>query len=210
MEGECELNGVVACNNKLIGARNLVSHLAGSPAVDEEGHGTLTSSTAAGNFIAGANVLGNANGTASGIAPLAHIAVYKACSSNICEEGDILAAMDAAVDDGVDVISASLGRGPARFSDDGVAIAAFAAIQKGIFVSCSADNGGPNSSTLANEFPWVLTVGASTIDRSIRAVASLGNGESFDGESLFQPKDFDPALLPLVDPSANGNQRAGF
>ncbi|KAK6158084.1 hypothetical protein DH2020_005398 [Rehmannia glutinosa] len=57
-------------------------------------------------------------------------AVYKACSLNVCGESDILAAMDAAVEDGVDVISASLSRGPARFSDDGVAIAAFAAIRR--------------------------------------------------------------------------------
>ncbi|XP_057811874.1 subtilisin-like protease [Salvia miltiorrhiza] len=209
-KGKCELEGAT-CNNKLIGARNLVGRLAGSPALDQEGHGTLTSSTAAGSFVAGASMLGNANGTAAGIAPLAHLAVYKACSSFVCEESDILAAMDAAVDDGVDVISASLGRGPVKWSDDGVAIAAFAAIEKGIFVSCSADNGGPNSSTLANEFPWVLTVGASTTDRAIRAVAALGNGDEFDGESLFQPNDFSSVFLPLVDPSAiRNNQTAAY
>ncbi|KAL0329691.1 UNVERIFIED_CONTAM: Subtilisin-like protease SBT1.7 [Sesamum radiatum] len=81
-------------------------------------HGTLTASTAAGNFVSGANVLGNANGTAAGMAPLAHLAVYKACSLDVCGESDILAAMDAAVEDGVDVISASLGRGPTSFSED--------------------------------------------------------------------------------------------
>lgn len=204
--GKCELDGAT-CNNKLIGARNLVSHLFGLPPLDQEGHGTLTSSTAAGSFVAGANVLGNANGTAAGIAPLAHLAVYKACSFNVCGESDLLAAMDAAVDDGVDVISASIGRGPVKWSDDGVAIAAFSAIKKGIFVSCSADNGGPNRSTLANEFPWVLTVGASTIDRSIRAVAALGNGDEFDGESLFQPQDFNSVFLTLIDPSANGKNQ---
>ncbi|KAK4389373.1 Subtilisin-like protease SBT1.7 [Sesamum angolense] len=208
-KGKCELNGT-SCNNKLIGARNFVSHLSGLPPIDQEGHGTLTASTAAGNFVFGANVLGNANGTAAGMAPLAHLAVYKACSLDVCGESDILAAMDAAVEDGVDVISASLGRGPINFSEDSVAIAAFSAIQKGIFVSCSADNGGPNSSTLANEFPWVLTVGASTIDRSIRAIAVLGNGDEFDGESLFQPKDFQPTLLPLVDPSARGNETMAY
>ncbi|KAK6137640.1 hypothetical protein DH2020_028566 [Rehmannia glutinosa] len=179
-KGKCELNGTV-CNTKLIGARNFVTNLSGLPPVDQEGHGTLTASTAAGNFVSGANVFGNANGTAAGMAPLAHLAVYKACSLNVCGESDILAAMDAAVEDGVDVISASLSRGPSRSSDDGVAIAAFAAIQKGTFVSYSADNGGPSSSTLASEFPWVLTVGASTIDRSLRAIALLGNGDKFEG-----------------------------
>ncbi|KAI3468828.1 hypothetical protein Pfo_025491 [Paulownia fortunei] len=208
-KGKCELNGTT-CNNKLIGARNFVSNLSGLPPIDQEGHGTHTASTAAGNFVSGANVFGNANGTAAGMAPLDHLAVYKACSLNVCGESDILAAMDAAVEDGVDVISASLGRGPINFSEDSVAITAFGAIQKGIFVSCSADNGGPNSSTLANEFPWVLTVGASTIDRSIKAIAFLGNGDEFDGESLFQPKDFQSTLLPLIDPSANGNQTVAY
>ncbi|KAL0393445.1 UNVERIFIED_CONTAM: Subtilisin-like protease SBT1.9 [Sesamum latifolium] len=68
-KGKCELNGT-SCNNKLIGARNFVSHLSGLPPIDQEGHGTLTASTAAGNFVSGANVLGNANGTAAGMALL--------------------------------------------------------------------------------------------------------------------------------------------
>ncbi|GKA25482.1 peptidase S8/S53 domain-containing protein [Tanacetum coccineum] len=45
-KGKCE---VAACNNKLIGMRNFVR---GSSAVDQQGHGTHTSSTAAaGNFV---------------------------------------------------------------------------------------------------------------------------------------------------------------
>ncbi|KAL3818137.1 hypothetical protein ACJIZ3_004042 [Penstemon smallii] len=95
---------------------------------------------------------------------------------------------------------------PTTIEQDDVAIAAFAAMEKVVFVSCSADNGGPNSSTLASDFPWVITVGASTIDRSVRAIALLGNGDEFDGESLYQPKDLKPILGPLIDPSANVNQ----
>ncbi|PNX76583.1 subtilisin-like serine protease, partial [Trifolium pratense] len=81
----------------------------------------------------------------------------------------------------------------------------FAATQKGVFVSCSAANSGPEYSTLSNEAPWILTVGASTIDRKIVASAKLGNGDEFDGETLFQPKDFSPQLLPLVYAGSNGN-----
>lgn len=33
--------------------------------------------------------------------------------------------------------------------------------------------------------------------------AKLGNGEEFDGESLFQPDDFPPKLFPLIDASSN-------
>ncbi|XVF13246.1 hypothetical protein REPUB_Repub08aG0192000 [Reevesia pubescens] len=47
-------------------------------------------------------------------------------------------------------------------------------------------------------------VGASTIDRKVVATAKLGNGEEFDGESVFQPNDFPSMLLPLVYADMNG------
>ena len=56
-----------------------------------------------------AELLGNAKGTAAGIAPHAHLAMYRVCFGEDCPESDILAALDAAVEDGVDVISISLG-----------------------------------------------------------------------------------------------------
>ncbi|XP_057511744.1 subtilisin-like protease [Actinidia eriantha] len=193
--GKCEFGPV--CNKKLIGARNFQGSQT-KPPFDEAGHGTHTASTAAGNFVKGANVFGQANGTASGMAPLAHLAIYQVCSESGCNEIDILAAMDAAVEDGVDVLSLSLGGGSFPFYADSVAVGAFGAIQKGIFVSCSAGNAGPVSASLSNEAPWILTVGASTLDRSIRATAKLGNMEEYDGESLFQPSDFPSTMLPLV------------
>ncbi|GJZ87364.1 subtilisin-like protease SBT1.2 [Tanacetum coccineum] len=192
--GKCEVPG---CNNKLIGARDFTD--SGSP-LDDEGHGTHTSSTAGGNFVDGANVFGNAKGTAAGMAPLAHVAMYKVCDTFGCSESAILAAMDAAIEEGVDVLSLSLGGASLPFYQDGIAIGAFSAIQKGIFVSCSAANSGPFNSTLSNEAPWILTVGASTVDRNIRATVYLGNEALLDGESLFQPKDFPQNFLPLVYP----------
>ncbi|KAK4389377.1 Subtilisin-like protease SBT1.7 [Sesamum angolense] len=209
-KGKCEFVTGTMCNNKLIGARNFVSDLPGPP-VDDEGHGTHTASTAAGNFVDGANVFGMANGTAVGMAPRAHLAIYKVCSADGCADADILAAMDAAVDDGVDVLSLSLGGGSAEFFLDGIAIGAFAAIQKGIFVSCSAGNSGPFSASLSNEAPWILTVGASTIDRNIVATGALGNTDEYDGESLFQPSDFpSDKYFPLVDAGAGGNETAAL
>ncbi|XP_051114526.1 subtilisin-like protease [Andrographis paniculata] len=195
-KGTCQFRD--ACNNKLIGAKNFVSGQPGPP-LDDDGHGTHTASTAAGNFVLDASVFGLDNGVAVGMAPRAHLAIYKVCSEIDCAESDILAAMDAAIEDGVDVLSLSLGGGSVAFFEDAIAVGAFAAIQKGIFVSCSAGNGGPVSSSLSNEAPWILTVGASTIDRDVVASAALGNSETYEGESLFQPGNFSSVkYLPLV------------
>ena len=215
-KGKCDFTGAV-CNNKLIGARDFLTEAAktgGSndqPPFDLEGHGTHTSSTAAGNFVNGANVFGQASGTAVGMAPYAHLAMYRVCSQDGCASADILAALDAAVDDGVDVLSLSLGGGSAPFYEDTIALGAFTATKKGIFVSCSAGNAGPDYFTMSNEAPWIFTVGASTIDRKIIANAKLGNGEELEGESLFQPKDFDQTkMLPLVYAGANGNESSAL
>ncbi|KAI3707063.1 hypothetical protein L6452_25254 [Arctium lappa] len=204
-KGKCEVAG---CNNKLIGVRNFVT--GSGSALDEEGHGTHTSSTAAGNFVDSANALGNDNGTAVGMAPLAHVAMYKVCDESGCAESDMLAAMDAAVGEGVDVLSLSIGGPSIPFYRDAIALGAFGAIQQGIFVSCSAGNSGPFNATVSNEAPWILTVGASTVDRKVKATVKLGNGDLLDGESLFQPKNFPETLLPIVYPGINGNQNAAW
>ncbi|KAL3647239.1 hypothetical protein CASFOL_008207 [Castilleja foliolosa] len=111
----------------------------------------------------------------------------------------MVAGIDAAIEDGVDIISLSISHISVPFHDDFLAIGTFAAARKGIFVSCAAGNNGPFKKSIHNEAPWVLTVGASTTDRRIVATAKLGNGQVFDGESVYQPKGF-PAgkMLPLV------------
>jgi subtilisin family serine protease len=182
-KGRCDFNGS-ACNNKLIGARDFTTeNVTNAPPVDEAGHGTHTASTAAVAVVPGAQVLGQATGVAAGMAPRAHIAVYKVFTEGGCSTADILAGVDAAVADGCDVISMSLG-GPSRqFHRDSIAIGTFGAMEKGVFVSMAAGNAGPESSTLLNEAPWMLTVAASTMDRSIRATVRLGNSLYFHGQS---------------------------
>ncbi|KAL3642149.1 hypothetical protein CASFOL_012964 [Castilleja foliolosa] len=192
-KGRCEFKTKMACNNKLIGARSFMDK---QPPLDEEGHGTFTASTAAGNFVPGANVFGQANGTASGLAPLAHLAIYRMGD----DDSTILAAIDAAIEDGVDVLSMSISinRSSLPFYEDSIAIGSFAAMSRGIFVSCAAGNEGPRMYSLVNEAPWILTVGGSTSDREIRGIVKLGNNEVIEGETIGNVK-FPSVSLPLVN-----------
>ena len=194
-KGRCDFNGS-ACNNKLIGARSFESD---PSQLDNDGHGTHTSSTAAGAVVHGAQVLGQGRGTASGIAPRAHVAMYKPCGDE-CTSAAMLAGIDAAVGDGCDVLSISL-RDTSSVSDtpfyqDSLAIGTYGAVEKGVFVSISAGNSRPNASTLFNDAPWMLTVAASTMDRLIGSQVRLGNGLSFDGESVNQQRNLGGRLLP--------------
>ncbi|XP_042415552.1 subtilisin-like protease 3 [Zingiber officinale] len=137
-----------------------------------------------------------ANGTAAGMAPRAHLAIYQVCHRDGCNVSDILAGLDAGIKDGVDIFSISIGGGSA-LDQDLIAIGSFAAARKGIFVSCGAGNDGPDNFTLSNEAPWVLTVAASSIDRSFRASVKLPNGKVILGVSLDQPCNFTKNSLPL-------------
>ncbi|RXI01079.1 hypothetical protein DVH24_001313 [Malus domestica] len=51
-------------------------NITGTP-FDQNGHGTHTSSTTAGNFMKGTSVFGEGNGTTVGMAPYAHLAMYR-------------------------------------------------------------------------------------------------------------------------------------
>ncbi|XP_058094962.1 subtilisin-like protease SBT1.2 [Magnolia sinica] len=207
------------CNRKLIGARFYIKgHRASSsplvsPSVmeyvsprDAHGHGTHTSSTAAGSSVPAASVLGIGEGEARGMAPGAHIAIYKVCWFNGCYSSDILAGMDDAIRDGVDVLSLSLGGFPIPLYEDSIAIGGFRAIEKGISVICAAGNNGPILNSVANEAPWITTVGASTLNRRFPAIVRLGDGQTLYGESMY-PGNRHPNIgqrLKLVYGGKNG------
>lgn len=137
-----------------------------SPA-DFDGHGTHTSSTAGGIPVKHASLYGIADGTARGGVPLARIAMYKVCWTGGCQDADLLAGYDAAIADGVDILSVSIGGYSSNYFNDVIAIGSFHAVKKGILVACAAGNDGPFFSTVENVAPWITTVAASTIDRVI-------------------------------------------
>ncbi|KAG9453154.1 hypothetical protein H6P81_006058 [Aristolochia fimbriata] len=185
------------CNKKLIGARAFFKgYEAAAGRINEtadfrsprdaQGHGTHTASTAAGSLVPGASTLGGvAKGVAAGMSFASRIAAYKVCWHSGCASSDIYAAIDRAVADGVDVLSLSLGGGGSRpYYTDNMAIAAFGAVQKGVFVSVSAGNAGPTESTVSNTAPWLTTVAASYLDRDFLSTVILGDGRSFEGASL--------------------------
>lgn len=89
----------------------------------------------------------------------------------------MLAAMDDAIADGVHVLSLSIGtKKPESYQHDFIAVGALHAVKNNIVVVCSAGNSGPAASTLSNPVPWILTVGASSVDRAFLAPVQLGNG----------------------------------
>ncbi|EHA8591071.1 subtilisin-like protease SBT1.7 [Cocos nucifera] len=188
------------CNRKLIGARFFGKGLNVSKTLDYDsprdffGHGTHTSSTAAGARSPGADYFEYAKGNAIGIAPKARLAMYKVSYRSQTHElaaTDVLASMDQAIADGVDLMSLSLGFSQTPYYSNVIALGAFAAMERGIFVSCSAGNSGPEGYTMFNGAPWITTVGAGTIDRDYVASITLGQdfatirGNSFYPVSLY-------------------------
>ena len=211
-KGECETGTNFtssSCNRKLIGARFFSkgyeatlgpideSKESKSPR-DDDGHGTHTATTAAGSVVEGASLFGFAEGTARGMATRARIAAYKVCWIGGCFSTDILAALDKAVEDNVNILSLSLGGGMSDYYRDSVAMGAFGAMEKGILVSCSAGNSGPSPYSLSNVAPWITTVGAGTLDRDFPAFVSLGNGKNYSGVSLYRGDPLPGTLLPFV------------
>ncbi|VAI22247.1 unnamed protein product [Triticum turgidum subsp. durum] len=218
-EGGSDFNSS-ACNRKLIGARYFLAGYEASKGPvdttkesrsprDNDGHGTHTSSTAAGSAVRGANLLGYASGTAKGMAPRARVATYKVCWVGGCFSSDILKGMEVAVADGVDVLSLSLGGGTSDYYRDSIAVGAYSAMERGIFVSCSAGNAGPGAASLTNGAPWITTVGAGTLDRDFPAYVTLGNGNKYNGVSLYNGKQLPTTPVPFVYAGNASNSSMG-
>ncbi|CAI5975386.1 unnamed protein product [Closterium sp. NIES-65] len=145
-----------ACNGKVVGAR-----------------------AAAGNAGVEVTTGGRTYGTASGMAPRARLAIYKALWNTVTSEGvgsfsDLVAAAENAVADGVDVISCSWGGPlPLYFQD----LPYLRGLKAGVVTAFAAGNSGrPNSKfmwgTLSTASPFYLTVGASLLSSTLSSSLS--------------------------------------
>lgn len=172
-----------SCNNKLIGARYFGDGFAASYDIqydlgefdsprDADGHGTHTATTAAGNEGVPAVLFGTEIGVVTGIAPRARVAAYKVCWNSDyknadgddeagCFGSDSMAAIDAAVSDGVDVINYSISGSTSSLTAPQTA-AMYQAAAAGVFVSVSAGNSGPTAVTVGTPAPWVTSVANGT------------------------------------------------
>ncbi|HMQ35033.1 MAG TPA: S8 family serine peptidase, partial [Chloroflexaceae bacterium] len=193
--GDARYDPRFGCNDKLIGAYSFAD-TAGTPDPqgrpsphDNHGHGSHIAGIAAGNPVPDVAIGGADVGQVAGVAPHANLVVYDVCgiagSGRSCSGSAILAAIDQAVADGVDLLNLSLS-GSSRdpwLSADGRAL--LGAVGAGAFVAASAGNGGPGAGTIGSpaNAPWVAAAG------------SVSHASVLDPSSARGPDRSAPALL---------------
>ncbi|HFC12536.1 MAG TPA: hypothetical protein ENJ56_06790, partial [Anaerolineae bacterium] len=183
-----DFDAALVCNDKLIGVHSYPS--SGDNPEDDNGHGSHTGSTTAGNQV-DATLFGFTK-RISGMAPHANIIAYDVCSGTGCQGDSILAAIDDAVVDGVDVINYSIGANaspnPWTEADE---IAYLNATIAGVLPVTSAGNAGPGVSTVGSPAgaPWMMTVANMTHNRqmtnatvSVAGEAALQNIPTIQGD----------------------------
>ncbi|WP_343994740.1 S8 family serine peptidase [Nocardioides dubius] len=187
--GGCpQLWGALTCTDKVVGARYFVKAFgsqnlragASVSAHDDQGHGTMVASLAVGNQTTVAAAQKPASSRFSGIAPDARAAVYKACweapdpDQDGCASADVVAAIDQAVADRVDVLNLAIRGSGTR---DVVALALLGAAESDIAVVAAAGN---EAGRIGYQDPWVTAVGAATTGYP-RGELRLGDGTRLRG-----------------------------
>ncbi len=161
-------------NHKVIVARNYINLLS-SPqrihtAVDEDGHGSFVAGCAAGKLVTAPLA------AISGMAPGAFLGSYKVFGTpginDTTTTAAVLAAINDAVRDGMDVLNLSLGSLDYVPSSEDPEVAAISnAIAAGVVVVLAAGNEGPSTHTIdtPGSAPDAISVGAVTNARAFAA-----------------------------------------
>jgi minor extracellular serine protease Vpr len=186
-------------NPKVIVARSYVSLMTNTQkiqtAVDEVGHGTFVAGCAAGEQVSAPLA------TISGMAPGAYLGSYKIFGTpgvnDTAPTSAILAALNDAIADGMDVINMSFGGlNYVPPSEDAVAIAVENAVQAGRIVTIAAGNDGSMTHTISSPGAAddAITVGAVSNGRQFMAalhansassnLSTIGYVPSGDGKSI--------------------------
>jgi subtilisin family serine protease len=171
-------------NAKIIVARSYVNYLdyrdVDYTIRDHVGHGTFLAAIIAGMETKAPSA------TIAGFAPAAQIGVYKIFGTpgynDDANDAAILAALDDAVADGMDVVNLSFGTVYAeRIADDVEVAAVQAATDAGVIVVIAAGNAGSDLSTMSSPgtAPTAITVGATTNSRVFATNVSLSNGTGY-------------------------------
>lgn len=157
-------------NHKVIAARNYVTTQYGynpesvNSAIDEDGHGSFVAGCAAGKLVTAPY---SPIGQISGMAPAAFLGNYRVFgtpgTNDYAWDAAIIAAINDAVSDGMDVLNLSLGAlDYVPPSEDPEITAINNAIAAGVVVVIAAGNSGPDTHTVSNPggAPEAITVGA--------------------------------------------------
>jgi minor extracellular serine protease Vpr len=184
------------------------AHNQGLDAQAIQDHGTHTAGIAAGVTGKTAVVNGVNINDMSGIAPGAWLGNYNVFPGGVlnARSEDILNAVDAAIEDGMDVLNLSLGGGY-HGNNDLLAIGLDNAVDAGLVVAVAAGNSGPGQGTL--ESPGrarkVITVGGSTNQHFVgQPFTYPAAGGTTIGAAV---GDFDPlpaASFDLFDTQSDG------
>ena len=196
-------------NSKVIVARNYIA-LNGDPkalpiAQDRDGHGTFVAGIAAGHRVIAPFA------SLAGVAPAAFVGNYRVFSSpengGATTDAAIIAAINDAVADGMNVISLSLGAIPIdQPSLEPIGLAITAATQGGVLVVCAAGNDGPDAGTVSepSNSPEAISVAAS------RNARLLGNILTVNGPGVVDPSLQHIVATPGDGPSPSSAIRANL
>jgi serine protease AprX len=144
---------------------------------DDNGHGTHVASTCAGTGAA-------QGGTYKGVAPEARLYAAKVLDrGGSGSMSGVMAGVEWAVDQGVQVINLSLGGSGSSDGQDALSLTCNAAVSRGIVVCVAAGNEGPTARTIGSPGAAadVITIGA--VDRADRVASFSSRGPTRDGRT---------------------------
>ncbi|MDQ5858361.1 MAG: S8 family serine peptidase [Acidobacteriota bacterium] len=205
-------------------ARDSDANLGHRTAQDLVGHGSHSAAVAGGARV-DLSGSGRRAITVSGVAPKAWIGSYRIFAPRAFDD-NIIAAIESAVDDGMDVINMSFGgSGAGNPLNDPIIRATENAIAAGVIATISAGNSGPDAETIGypGAAPSAITVGATA--NAHYGLSTLGIFEVLSG-SPFVPSSLasvvggacadrcslpiSPVMAPLIDVDVVDGQLSGI